>query len=152
MRPPTDRFAKKSRRQRDFARKDALSKKERSLLMGRIRGKNTHFERVVFKELRKRGVYFITHLADLPGKPDIVNREKKAAIFLDSDFWHGWRLSTWESNLSKSWRVKIRQNRLRDRRTVRKLRNRGWKVLRIWEHQMARNYFQQIDRIERFLG
>lgn len=146
-----ERLAKKARRSSDGDRRDALSKRKRSVLMGKIRGKNTKFEKLVMNELRKRGVKFVTHYKGLPGKPDIVHVRKKIAIFLDSDFWHGWRFPAWKNNLSAFWIDKIEMNRHRDRRTTRKLREAGWSVMRVWEHRLARDYEGVIDRLEESL-
>jgi DNA mismatch endonuclease (patch repair protein) len=75
----------------------------------------------------------------LPGSPDIVFAREKVAIFIDGDFWHGWRLPAWEHKLSPFWREKLRANRKRDRRNFQKLRALGWRVIRIWQHQIKRD-------------
>jgi DNA mismatch endonuclease Vsr len=73
-------------------RGDIMSAQKRSELMSRIKGKNTATEQLVFAELRHGGIYFAKHAKDLPGRPDIVFRRIKLAVFIDGDFWHGWRL------------------------------------------------------------
>ena len=79
---------------------------------------------------------FRKHDKSLPGRPDIVFPKERVAVFIDGDFWHGWRLPAWEHKLSKFWRDKLHANRRRDRRNFRKLRTSGWKVIRIWQHQL----------------
>ena len=63
---------------------------------------------------------------------------EKVAVFVDGDFWHGWRLPAWEHKLSKFWRDKLRANRARDQRNFRRLRAAGWKVIRIWQHALKK--------------
>ena len=58
--------------------------------MSKIRSKNTKLEVLVFRELRKRGVYFQKHYERVVGKPDIALPRKRKAVFLDGDFWHGY--------------------------------------------------------------
>jgi DNA mismatch endonuclease (patch repair protein) len=89
--------------------------------------------------LRDIGIDFETHCRDLPGRPDFVLRQRGIAIFIDGDFWHGWRFETWRLKLSEKWERKIESNRLRDIRNHRLLRRRGWRVIRIWEHQILDN-------------
>jgi DNA mismatch endonuclease (patch repair protein) len=79
------------------------------------------------------------HARDLPGRPDFVSRRYKLAVFVDGSFWHGWRFPLWEHKLAPKWQDKIRANRTRDRRNFARLRRRGWRVLRIWEHQIERD-------------
>lgn len=126
---------------------DTMSAATRSRVMARIKGKNTSPERAICAELRRRGVYFATHATDLPGRPDIVFRRVKLAIFIDGDFWHGWRFPLWRHKLSRKWQEKISATRERDQRNFRKLRRLGWKVLRIWEHQIERAPEECVDRI-----
>jgi len=68
---------------------DIFSKEKRSEVMSRIRAKNTTAELIVFKDLRKRGIYFQKHYARIVGTPDIALPRKKLAVFIDGDFWHG---------------------------------------------------------------
>lgn len=113
-----------------------MSPHTRSSLMSRIRGKNTGPERKLCRQLKKAGIYFSTHAKDLPGRPDIVFRRARLAVFVDGDFWHGWRFPLWQHKLSPKWRDKIAGNRARDQRNFRKLRSMGWLVIRLWEHQI----------------
>lgn len=128
-------------------RGDNMSPEKRSRVMSRIKGKNTKPELTIFAELRRRGVYFARHVTNLPGRPDVVFRRAKLVVFIDGDFWHGWRFPLWEHKLSEKWRNKIAATRKRDERNFRKLRERGWKVLRIWEHQIENAPDQCVERI-----
>src|SRR3989344_1123951 len=115
---------------------DRLTALQRSELMSKIKSSNTKFEKGFFKILKNKGVRFKKHYK-ITGTPDIVIVEKKIAIFLDSDFWHGWKYDKWKLKLkSQFWRDKIERNIKRDLRTRGLLRLQGWKVLRVWEHQI----------------
>ncbi|MBS0181792.1 MAG: very short patch repair endonuclease [Nitrospira sp.] len=126
---------------------DHLTPVQRSLAMRRVKLENGSLERLVQSELRVRGLRFRRHVKTLPGRPDIVFTSKKVAVFVDGDFWHGWRLPTWEHTLSPFWRNKLRTNRARDRRNFRKLRSYGWKVIRLWQHQIITDLEGSITRI-----
>jgi DNA mismatch endonuclease (patch repair protein) len=118
---------------------DVMSPEMRSAVMSRIRSKNTGIERLVFRELRARGVYFSRHVAALPGKPDVVFKKLKVAVFIDGDFWHGWRFPRWCAKLQPYWKARIMTNRIRDQRNFRRLRRNGWTVIRVWEHNVEAN-------------
>ncbi len=106
--------------------------------MSRIRAKDTGIERQVFRHLRQRKIYFQRHYVKAPGKPDIALPSKKIAIFVDGDFWHGYRFNSWKSRVPKVyWQEKIAGNITRDQKNRRKLRRAGWKVLRIWGHELG---------------
>lgn len=126
---------------------DIMSPEKRRALMARIRATNTTVEVRVFRALRRRKIYFARHVRNLPGRPDIVFRNGKVAVFLDGDFWHGWRFGRWEYKLQPFWREKIASNRARDSRNFAKLRRKGWMVLRIWEHEIEHDLVGQVDRI-----
>ena len=74
---------------------DRLTKEQRSWNMSRIRASGTEFEKLIFKELRKHGANFQKNYSKVIGKPDIAKPKYKKAIFLHSDFWHGWQLPRW---------------------------------------------------------
>lgn len=126
---------------------DNLTPKQRSYCMSRIKGKDTGPEMKVRSALHKKGLRFRKHVKDLPGKPDIVFRKAKVAVFIDGDFWHGYRFPAWEDKVSDFWRKKITGNRKRDARNHRKLRSKGWKVIRIWQHEVERDFETCLDRI-----
>jgi len=120
--------------------------------MSRIRSKNTGLERVVFRALRMYGVSFSKHYRKARGTPDIAVPKKKIAVFVDGDFWHGYRYPVWRGKLKNEfWRNKIERNRARDRRTFAALRRQGWKVRRVWEHDLKRHPFETIKEIVKFV-
>jgi DNA mismatch endonuclease, patch repair protein len=105
--------------------------------MQRVKLKNGPLEKSVQRELRAMGIRYRCHARTLPGRPDIILPQRRVAIFVDGDFWHGWRLPAWEHTLSPFWRAKLRTNRARDQRNFRRLRRCGWRVVRIWGHHLV---------------
>jgi len=118
---------------------DHLTPEQRSLAMSRVKLRDGPLEKRIQAELRHRGLRFRKHVKALPGSPDVVFPKEKVAVFIDGDFWHGWRLPAWEHKLSPFWRDKLRTNRKRDQRNFRKLRALGWRVIRIWQHQIKQD-------------
>jgi DNA mismatch endonuclease (patch repair protein) len=104
-------------------------------------------EMAIRSELHGRGYRFRKHVKSLPGRPDLVFPKAKLAVFIDGDFWHGYRLPCWEHKLSDFWRNKLRENRKRDRRNFRRLRVLGWRVIRIWQHQIKNDFEACISKI-----
>lgn len=90
----------------------------------------------------------------LPGKPDFVFPKLKTAVFVDGCFWHGCpRHGTQPTTHAQFWRDKIAANKARDRRVNSALRKRGWRVLRVWEHELRRrNELKLAGRLHRMLG
>ena len=93
------------------------------------------------------GLTWESHVGELPGRPDFVFRADRVAVFVDGDFWHGWRFPLWREKLSDKWEDKIEATRRRDARNRRRLRRMGWKVVRIWEHQIDRSREDCLMRI-----
>lgn len=120
--------------------------------MKRVKLKNGSLEMLVQLGLRARGFRFRCHVRTLPGRPDIVFPRERVAVFVDGDFWHGWRLPAWEHKLSMFWRQKLHANRARDCRNFRKLRSLGWRVVRLWQHQVKGDLNRCLSLIEDALG
>jgi len=119
--------------------------------MSRNNGKkDTSIETTVRSALHKRGLRFRKHVKELPGKPDIVFTKAKIAVFIDGDFWHGYGFSKWRDRLSSDyWRVKISKNRVRDVKNHLALRAAGWRVIRVWEHSIKKDFEGVVNRIVR---
>ena len=128
-------------------RGDIMSAEKRSALMSRIKGRNTGPERIIGELLSSAGLSYETHARDLPGRPDFLFRDERVAVLIDGDFWHGWRFPVWRDKLSEAWEAKIEGNRRRDQRNMRRLRHRGWCVIRLWEHQIKRDPSACIVRV-----
>lgn len=120
--------------------------------MSKIRSKNTKAELLVFRELRKRKVYFQKHYSKVPGTPDIALPRKKKAFFIDGGFWHGYQFCKQKKNLpNEYWVKKIEENIERDKKNMKKLKDNGWEVMRLWEHEIEKNFEDSIIRIIDFL-
>lgn len=126
---------------------DVLTPEQRSYCMSRVKGKDTSLEKIVRSELHKKGHRFRKHPPKLPGKPDIVFVNQKVAVFLDGDFWHGYRFPQWDNTLKPFWKKKIGETRIRDKRNFAKLRRMGWTVIRIWEHEIKKDIDKVIGKI-----
>ena len=123
-------------------RKDHLTPEERSLLMGKIRGKNTKPEVVVRKTLYKLGYRFRLHRKDLPGSPDIVFPGRKKVIFVHGCFWHrheGCRAAGSPKSRIEFWEEKFARNTVRDNANLSKLSDLGWKTLVLWTCELKPN-------------
>ena len=133
-------------------RGDIMSPETRSAVMARIKGRDTGPERTMARGLSSRGLTWESHVRELPGRPDFVFRDAQVAVFVEGDFWHGWRFPQWRDKLSDKWEAKIDATRGRDARNHRRLRRMGWKVVRIWEHQLKRSPDECLVRVVSFLG
>lgn len=115
---------------------DIVDKKTRSTMMAGIRSKDTRPELVVRRHLHQRGFRFRLHAKGLPGRPDLVLPKWKVAIQVNGCFWHGhtgcprYRIPTTRRAF---WLQKIRANRSRDRRALKRLCAAGWRVAVVWE-------------------
>lgn len=132
---------------------DNLTKEQRRKNMQNIRSTRTVAELIVMRELKRRKIYFSKHVKTLPGKPDIVFRKKKIVIFVDSDFWHGHKIRFVmpKTNLAY-WKEKLKSNKKRDKKNNKELRNRGWKVIRIWEYDIKKNVSRCLQRVMKALN
>ncbi len=116
---------------------DVLTKKQRSYNMSMIRGKNTQPEIILRKAVLGAGIRGYRLNYKLPGKPDIVFPKNKIAIFIDGCFWHKCPKCFIKPETNKKfWDNKIDSNVKRDRFVNVELREKGWKIIRIWEHEI----------------
>lgn len=102
--------------------------------MARIRGRDTKPELLIRRGLHARGFRYRLH-ARLPGRPDIVLRGRRVAIFVHGCFWHGHdcHLFRLPATRTEFWRDKIAGNRSRDAAAMESLQCQGWRTLTIWE-------------------
>ena len=108
----------------------------RSALMRRIRSRDTAPELVVRRVLHQQGYRFRLHAKDLPGRPDIVFRRRRKAIFVHGCFWHrheGCKRTTNPRTRIAFWEKKFSANRKRDEAAVSALERAGWDVAVVWE-------------------
>jgi len=119
--------------------------------MSRIKGKNTKPEMLLRKALWAKGFRYRLH-AKIQGKPDVVFISQRVAIFVDGCFWHGCPLhSVKPKSNRKFWEDKLKSNRIRDKRVTASLRQQGWKVIRIWEHEIKNNLEKVLINFEKIL-
>ena len=131
---------------------DVFTPEKRSEIMSKIRSKNTKAEVIVFRELQRRRIYFQKHYNRTEGCPDIALPRKKKAVFIDGDFWHGYQFSKNKKRLPKKyWQNKIENNIKRDKDNRLKLKEAGWHVLRVWEHEVLKNFDETMAKIINFL-
>lgn len=134
---------------------DVFTPQKRSEVMSRIKGRNTRLEASGFSLLREVGLRFRRYPKGIFGHPDAANKKKKIAIFIDSDFWHGYnyQIGKFHKNLpNEYWHKKIRTNIYRDKSVNAKLTNEGWVVIRIWEHELeAHERKKTLNRVLNFL-
>lgn len=119
---------------------DHLTKDKRSWNMSRIRSKNTAPELIVRKQLHNIGIRFRLYAKDLPGKPDICNRKKKFAIFVNGCFWHqhpGCKRATTPQSNQEYWLKKLETNVKRFNDNLNKLKKSGYNVFVIWECEVG---------------
>jgi DNA mismatch endonuclease (patch repair protein) len=116
--------------------------------------KNTAPELLLRRALWAAGVRYRLHAHDLPGRPDVVIRRARVAVFCDGDFWHGRNWPQRRAKLARGWNAsywiaKIERNRARDRQTAKALRALGWQVVRVWESDVRRAPHRAVMRVQR---
>lgn len=128
---------------------DRVSPEVRSRIMSRIRKRNAaSTEKRLRAALAQRGIRGWTiNGYGLPGNPDIVFRQARIAIFVDGCFWHQCSICGRPPKSRKHyWLPKLRRNRQRDKAATYALRRMGWRVVRVWEHELAKSPSSIIDR------
>jgi DNA mismatch endonuclease (patch repair protein) len=157
---------------------DVFSKRKRSEVMSRIRSRgNKDTELALAKLLRRHGIKGWRRHVEIRGRaallrgpniraarqhrptsfrvrPDFVFRQARLALFVDGCFWHGCpKHATKPKNNRTFWQRKLMSNRRRDLLVSRTLRSHGWRVLRIWEHELAKkNVARLLRRLTTFIN
>jgi DNA mismatch endonuclease (patch repair protein) len=128
---------------------DIWSQAKRSEVMARIRGTgNRSTEQRLATLFRAHHITGWRRHLPLPGRPDFAFRRLKLAVFVDGCFWHGCpRHGTLPKQNRRFWRQKIDRNRERDRDVSRELRRSGWRVVRVWEHELRRDLGTTVKRL-----
>jgi len=128
---------------------DIFTPEKRSWVMSRIRGKNTKIEENMKEILKENKLKFVQH-PKIFGNPDFLVGDR-TAIFCDGDFWHGHDFENKKKPSKKFWKDKIQRNMKRDKTVSRKLRRKGYSVLRFWEHDIEKRPYVCLNRIIRFM-
>jgi DNA mismatch endonuclease (patch repair protein) len=116
---------------------DKFSRETRSRIMSSIRSKNTKPEITIRRLLWTNGKRYRIHDKSIFGTPDISNKKNKVAVFIDGCFWHGCKACYQKPKTNtRFWSKKILANRKRRSVVATRLKNDGWNVLEIWEHDI----------------
>ena len=134
---------------------DTMTPEQRHRCMSHIRSKATKPELLVRRWLWGHGYRYRLNVKSVPGKPDIVLRPYRTAIFVNGCFWHGHNVRMRECGNALMWEYvensacckipqtnrsfwveKIRRNQERDQRNYALLQDNGWQVIVVWECQL----------------
>ena len=129
-----------------------MPKRRRSLTrseqMARIRSCDTRPELLLRKTLWNLGFRYRLRLV-LPGRPDLAFVKEKVAVFVDGCFWHGcpkhYKAPTRNEEF---WQQKLKRNTCRDRSVDAELETRGWKVVRLWEHEVVGSLGESVAKVK----
>ena len=127
---------------------DVFSKKKRSEIMSKVRSKDSKIEIKFRKALWKEGFRYRKNSTKYFGKPDLVLLKYKTVIFIDSCFWHSCKEhGTIPSTRKKFWTEKLEKNRQRDKEVNRYYKKEGWKIFRVWEHEIQKKPVKTLEKI-----
>ncbi len=131
---------------------DVFSPEKRSQVMAQVRSQDNKSTEVAFERLLRqhkiRG--WRTHYPSF-GNPDFAIPALKIALFVDGAFWHGHPDQKMPENNSEFWIKKIGQNKKRDRKVNRHLRDKGWTVIRFWDFDVKKQPFHCVKRLRRIM-
>jgi len=115
--------------------------------MARIKQRDSALELAFRRALWREGVRYRKN-ARAFGTPDLLFSSARLVVFIDSCFWHGCHhhCRKPKSNVV-FWEEKLRRNRERDKLVTRHYRDRGWRVMRFWEHQLVRDQGRCIQSV-----
>jgi DNA mismatch endonuclease (patch repair protein) len=122
-----------------MSREELDTTPERSELMKRVRREGTDAELRVRRLLWETGARYRLNVSDLPGTPDIANKTRGKAIFVNGCFWHQHRdcpRGRVPRRNAEFWREKLERNKRRDARKRDLLAERGFDVLVVWECEL----------------
>ena len=138
---------------------DTMTPQQRHYCMSRIRSKDTTPEKRVRQWLWQHGYRYRLCVKGVPGKPDIVMRKYRTAIFVNGCFWHGHHVQCTMNNVQctiedskcckipktnrEFWVAKIQRNQERDQQNYKVLEENGWQVIVLWECQLKPKKLEQ---------
>lgn len=126
---------------------------QRRQMMSRIKGRDTAPELSLRRKTWALGLRYRLQYRIGRTRPDMVFVGAKLAVFVDGCFWHGCPLhSTIPKNNRDFWEHKLRRNRERDAENTQWLEAEGWRVLRLWEHEVETSPADCARRIAAILG
>ena len=116
----------------------------RSQMMSRVRSVDTKPEMRLRRRLWAEGLRYRVNMKTPVGRPDLVFKGPRVAVFVDGCFWHGCPDHYVRPRSSSDfWSRKLAENVARDRRQTLALEEAGWTVWRFWEHEV----FLELDRV-----
>jgi DNA mismatch endonuclease (patch repair protein) len=120
---------------------DFLTPTQRSDVMSRVRGHgNTATELQLIQVFRRHKIIGWRRNIPIFGKPDFVFAAIRVALFVDGCFWHGCpRHKSYPVTNRSFWQKKLEGNIARDKLVNKTLRKNGWKVVRVWQHELKGN-------------
>jgi DNA mismatch endonuclease (patch repair protein) len=133
---------------------DVFSAGKRSEIMARVRGRgNKATEMAMAAFLRHHGIAGWRRHAQVFGNPDFVFAKSRVVVFVDGCFWHSCpKHASQPMSNQEFWATKLARNKARDRLVMRTLKQRGWRVLRVWQHELSRNNERQLlQRLRRVI-
>ena len=125
---------------------DVLNPQQRHRCMSHIRSKATKPEMLVRRWLWAHGYRYRLNVKSVPGKPDIVMRKYRTAIFVNGCFWHGHegcKQFVLPKTNTEFWQNKIKYNRARDQKNYETLINAGWQVIVLWQCKLTKQELEQ---------
>jgi len=121
----------------------------RSEIMSRVKQKNSSPEMSLRSALHARGLRYRLHVRVEGIVVDIVFVKARVVVFVDGCFWHGCPLhATFPKSNQAYWLPKLAENKARDRRQATRLREAGWNVIRVWEHECRPPDWKLLARIK----
>ena len=106
----------------------------------------------VSRELWKKGLRYRRNDKSLFGKPDFAIKKYKIVIFIDSCFWHQCPIhGNMPKNNAEYWNEKLIRNIERDKEVTNFYTNKGWNILRVWEHDFKKDFQGTLDKIVEFV-
>lgn len=128
--------------------------------MSSVKNKDSRAEMALRRELHRRGMRYRLHAKDILGKPDLVIRSKRLAVFVDGDFWHGnahrlrglERMEDLFPTNRDWWMEKLGRTMHRDQEITAALKADGWTVVREWESDILISPAQAADRVQSKMG
>jgi DNA mismatch endonuclease (patch repair protein) len=111
----------------------------RRALMSKVRRERTSQEEEVAQLCRVLGLSFRRNVRSLPGSPDLANKCRNWAIFVNGCYWHHHTNCDRGSIPARNqsfWATKFSLNRRRDAKNIWILRRQGYRVLVVWQCQL----------------
>ena len=127
------------------------TKEQISFNMKRVKNKDSDIELLLRKELWRRGLRYRKNVTGIIGKPDIVFKSRKVAVFCDSEFFHGYNWEVKKQKLGSNrdyWIRKIERNKERDRENDLRLIAMDWIPVHFWGQEILKNLNGCVGAIE----